>query len=109
MGSLLSNRNVVAAAVVLSLLAHLGVTDAFAYTGLVLVLVGMVGGFNAGPNDQTRLFLTAIVLNTMGNAFDAIPVLGPLVTGVNSGLATVTAAGAVMIVVMNIKNRLMGG
>ena len=41
MGSLLSNRNVVAAAVVLSLLAHLGVTDAFAYTGLVLVVLGM--------------------------------------------------------------------
>ena len=107
MGSLLSNRNVVAAAVVLSVMAHFGVS--FPYMGMVMVLLGAVGGFNAGPNDQTRLFLTALVLNYMGDAFDAVPALGPIVTGVNEGLATVTAAAAVMIVMMNIKNRVMGG
>ena len=74
MGSLLSNRNVVVAAVVLSVLAHVGVS--FPY---------------------------------MGDAFDAVPALGPIVTGMNEGLATVTAAAAVMIVMMNIKNRVMGG
>ncbi|MBH16406.1 MAG: hypothetical protein CME30_03890 [Gemmatimonadetes bacterium] len=107
MGSLLSNRNVVAAAVVLSLLVAFDVT--FAQMDLVLVVLGVLGGFNAGPNDQTRLFLTALVLNYMGDAFDAVPALGPIVTGMNSGLATVTAAAAVMIVMMNIKNRVMGG
>ncbi len=107
MGSLLSNRNVVGAAVAVSLLGALGVS--FPQMGLVLVVLGMVGGFIAGPNDQTRLFLTALVLNYMGDALDAVPFLGVYVTGMNEGLATVTAAAAVMIVIMNIKNRVMGG
>ena len=107
MGSLLSNRNVVIAAVALSVGAHFGVS--FPYMGLVMVLLGAVGGFNAGPNDQTRLFLTALVLKYMGDAFDAIPMAGPFVTDMNGHLATVTAAAAVMIVMMNIKNRVMGG
>jgi hypothetical protein len=106
MGALLSNRNVVGVAVVLSLLAHFGVS--FPQMALVMVVVGALGGFMAGPDDQTRLFLTALVLNYMGDAFDAVPALGPIITGMNEGLATVTAAAAVMIVMMNIKNRLMG-
>jgi len=106
MGSLLSNRNVVAAAVVLSLAAAFGVS--FPYMGLVLVVLGMVAGYNAGSSDQTRLFLTALVLNSMDGALGDIPAVGEYLTGMNGGLATVTAAAAVMIVYMNIKNRLMG-
>ncbi len=106
MGSLLSNRNVVAAAVVVSLAGAFGVS--FPYMGLVLVVLGMVGGYNAGPNDQTRLFLTALVLNYMGDALDGIPAVGGYLTGMNEGLAAVTAAAAVVIVFMNIKNRVMG-
>lgn len=117
MGSLLSNRNVVLVAVVLcglgafkfDFMAGLG-----ANYGLLLVLLGLVGGFMAGPNDQTRLFLSALVLKLLGD--DAIAFgdtvlepVGNFFNAFNGNLAIVVSAAAVMIVYMNVKNRLMEG
>ena len=113
MGSLLSNRNVVAVAVLLSVVDAVN-GNLIPMSGLLLVVLGLVGGFMAGPNDQTRLFLSALVLNHLGKdaiAFGETPlaVVGTFLGSFNENLAVVLGAAAVMIVYMNIKNRLMGG
>ena len=72
--------------------------DAFEYYGLVLVLIGLVGGFMAPIEDvATRVayYVLAVALPGIADNLDVIPAVGTYLNGFLDNLAVVIAGTAI--------------
>jgi hypothetical protein len=87
----------------------LAVVAAFAnipYAAAVLVVLGIPVGLAAVADAHVRILASALVLNLLGHAFDALPAVGTYVGGIIANLGLVLAGAAVTIVLKNIYKRL---
>ena len=97
---------IVVAAVALAVL----LPDAFAYYGLVLVLIGLVGGFMAPIEDvATRVayYVLAAALPGIADQMDLIPVVGTYLNGFLDNLAVFLAGIAIASVLIATYNNVI--
>ena len=76
------------------------------YGGLMLVLLGLIGGYAIVAEDHVRVLVTALVLTALSGVFVAnIPQIGQYLTSIFSSLGTFAAGAAMMIISRNIWRR----
>ena len=84
--------------VVVALVA--GLMGGFAYSPLLIILLGAAGGWFITDEDATRFLVATIALSAAGvaGAWGAIPELGIYVTKALGGLTSLFQAGAVTVI-----------
>jgi len=77
-----------------------GLVGGFAYSALLIVLLGAVGGWFIEDDDSTRFLVATIALSAAGVAggWGGIPELGQYVTDALGGLTSLFQAGAVTVI-----------
>ena len=84
--------------------------DAFGYYALVLVVLGLVMGFTNPIEDvatRVAMYVLAVLLPTIADNLDVIPVVGELLNGILSQLAVAVAGVAIAQVCLVLYNGLM--
>ena len=84
--------------------------ELFGYYALVLVVLGLVMGFTNPIEDvatRVAMYVLAVLLPTIADNLDVIPVAGEYVNGILSQFAVVIAGVAIMQVCLVLKNGLM--
>ena len=78
------------------------------YSTFVLVVLGLTMGFMGVEEERRMMYLvTAIALATITGSLGAIPVVGDGLTAILTNLSTAVSAGAVAVIAMIIKDRVM--
>ena len=78
------------------------------YAAIGLVLLGLAAGFMGVEEERRMMYLvTAVALTTVAGSLGALPVVGDLLTAILTNLSTVINAGAVAVIAMIIKDRVM--
>ena len=92
-------------AVILAIAAAL---VAIPYSALALVVLGLAMGFMGVEEERRMMYLvTAIALATVTGSLGAIPAVGEYLTAILTNLSTAVSAGAVAVITMIIKDRVM--
>ena len=87
-------------------IAVVGAFVAIPYAGLLLVLLGLAGGFAIAAEDHVRVLVSALVLTALSGVFVMnIPEIGQYLTSIFSALGTFAAGAALMIITRNIWRR----
>lgn len=81
---------------------------AIPYVALILAVLGLAIGFMGVPEDRRLMFLVmAVALSSVAGSLGAIPAVGEHITNILTNVSSVINAGAVAVIVMAIKDRLM--
>lgn len=86
-------------------IAVVGAFTEIPYAGLLLVLLGIVGGFAIAAEDHVRVLVSALVLASLSGVLMNIPELGQYLTAIFSAFGTFAAGAALMIISRNIWRR----
>ena len=86
-------------------IALIGAFTEIPYAGLILVLLGIVGGFAIAAEDHVRVLVSALVLTSLSGVLMNIPEIGQYLTSIFSALGTFAAGAALMIISRNIWRR----
>jgi hypothetical protein len=86
-------------------IAVIGAFVEIPYAGLLLVLLGLAGGFAMAAEDHVRVLVSALVLTSLSGVMMNIPELGQYLTSIFSAAGTFAAGAALMIVTRNIWKR----
>lgn len=73
--------------------------------GLLLVVLGLIGGYAIAAEDHVRVLVTALVLTSLSGVLMNIPGAGEYLTSIFSALGTFAAGAALMIISRNIWKR----
>jgi len=87
------------------LVAVLGAFMDVPYYGAILVVLGLIVGFNIAGEDHVRVLVTALVLGTLSGVLNEIPEIGSYLAKIFSGIGVLTAGAALMIISRNVYNR----
>ena len=94
--------------IVVVILAIAAALVAIPYSALALVVLGLAMGFMGVEEERRMMYLvTAIALATVTGSLGAIPLLGDGLTAILTNLSTAVSAGAVAVIAMIIKDRVM--
>ncbi len=94
--------------IVVVVLAIVAALVAIPYSALALVVLGLAMGFMGVEEERRMMYLvTAIALATITGSLGAIPVVGDGLTAILTNLSTAVSAGAVAVITMIIKDRVM--
>ena len=78
------------------------------YAAIGLSFLGLAAGFMGVEEERRMSYLVmAIALTTVAGALDSLPVIGEMLTAFLTNLSTVINAGAVAVISMMIKDRVM--
>ncbi len=78
------------------------------YSIFVLVVLGLAMGFMGVEEERRMMYLvTAIALATVTESLGVIPYVGDGLTDILTNLSTAVSAGAVAVIIMIIKDRVM--
>jgi hypothetical protein len=76
------------------------------YSGLILVLLGLVAGVGIATEDSVRVIVTALALNSsVTGALMNIPELGSYLTAIFSAFGAVAAGASLTLISRNVWNR----
>ena len=75
------------------------------YAGVLLILLGIVGGYAVAAEDHVRVLVTALVLNALSGQLMLIPEIGEYLTKIFSAAGVFVAGAALMIISRNIWKR----
>lgn len=77
------------------------------YAGMAIAVLGVVGGYFIDAEDRVRVLVVAIALGAgVAAGADAIPTLGPIITGVMGSLGSLYAAASVTCILMTLYEKL---
>ncbi len=80
--------------------------DGIPYSGLLLVLLGLAGGFAIAAEDHVRVLLSALVLAALSHVLTNIPAeVGQYLATIYGAIGTFAAGAALMIISRNIWRR----
>jgi hypothetical protein len=74
-------------------------------SGLILVVLGLVGGYAMAAEDHVRVLVSALVLNALAGQLTLIPEVGEYLTKILSAAGVFAAGAALMIISCNIWRR----
>ena len=77
-----------------------GVMGGFAYSALVIALLGVAGGWFIEKDDRQRFLVATIALIAVQGALGVIPEVGGYISGALGGLAALFSAAAVTVIVV---------
>jgi len=77
-----------------------GLIGGFAYSALVIALLGAVGGWFIEKDDRQRFLVATIALLAVQGALGVIPEVGGYISGALGGLAALFSAAAVTAIVV---------
>lgn len=77
-----------------------GVIGGFAYSAVVIAVLGLVGGYFIEKDDRMRFLVATVALIAVQGTLDSINVVGPYLTGALGGLAALFSAAAVTAIAM---------
>lgn len=75
------------------------------YSGLLLVLLGLVVGVSIATEDSVRVIVTAVALASLPSVLNHIPEVGMYLAKIFSAGGTFVAGGALMMISRNVWNR----
>jgi hypothetical protein len=75
------------------------------YSGLLLVLLGLVGGVAVATEDSVRVIVTALALASLSGVLLNIPEVGDYLTKIFSAGGTFVAGAALTMISRNVWNR----
>ena len=91
-------------AVIVAIVA--GLMGGFAYSALIIALLGIAGGWFIAAEDRTRFLIAALALIAVQGALAPIPVVGEWITAALSGLSGLFNAGAAAVIVLGVAEKL---
>ncbi len=77
-----------------------GLIGGFAYSALVIALLGAVGGWFIEKDDRQRFLVATIALLAVQGALGVVPEVGGYISGALGGLAALFSAAAVTVIVV---------
>ena len=79
-----------------------GLIGGFAYSAVIIALLGAVGGYFVAADDRMRFLVATVALTAAAGALDSIPAIGPYITAAlgSGGLTALFQAGAITAIVM---------
>ena len=83
-----------------------GVMDGFAYSDLIIALLGIAGGWFIAAEDRTRFLVAALALIAVHGALGPIPAVGEWITAALGGLSGLFNAGAATVIVVGVVEKL---
>lgn len=84
------------------LVAVVGGFVAIPYAALALLVLGLVAGWGVGPEHHVRVMVSGVVLAvSAAHVLDVLPGVGVQLSAIVAGLAAFTGAASVTIVVRN--------
>ena len=86
-------------------IAIIGAFVEIPYSGLLLVLLGLIGGFAIAAEDHVRVLVSALVLTSLSGVLMNIPEVGRYLTAIFSAAGTFAAGASIMIIARNIWRR----
>ena len=78
----------------------IGVVADFNYNDLIVVILGVVGGWFIAAEDRSRFLIATVALLAVQGALGPIPAIGPYISGALGGLAALFSAAAVTAIVL---------
>ena len=78
----------------------IGVVADFNYNDLIVVILGVVGGWFIAAEDRSRFLIATVALLAVQSALGPIPAVGQYISGALGGLASLFSAGAVTAIVL---------
>ena len=91
-------------------IAVIGAFTAIPEAALIIVLLGLALGFlsdQADKDNRTFYLIFALALSAMSGAAGGLPVIGGHITAILGNMSEIINAGAVAIIIMVIKDRVM--
>jgi hypothetical protein len=86
-------------------IAVIGAFVEIPYAGLLLVLLGLIGGYAMAAEDHVRVLVSALVLAALSGVLTNIPEIGSYLTSIYSAAGTFAAGAALMIITRNVWRR----
>ncbi len=83
-----------------------GLWSGFPEASLIIAVLGAVAGWFVAAEDRQRVLIAAIALSVIGGGLSAVPGVGEHITSVMSKLASLYAAGAIVIILVAIFEKL---
>ena len=83
-----------------------GLMGGFDYSDLLIVLLGIGGGWFTAEEDRQRLLIAALALIAVQGALGPIPAVGEYLTGALGGLSSLFNAAAVTAIVLGTIDRI---
>ena len=77
-----------------------GLIGGFAYSGLIIAVLGLAGGWFIVKDERMRFLVATVALLAVQGALADIPEVGSYITGALGGLAALFSAAAVTAIVM---------
>ncbi len=77
-----------------------GVMGGFAYSALLIALLGLVGGWFIDKDDRMRFLVATIALIAVQGALGVIPEVGGYISGALGGLGALFSAAAVTVILV---------
>lgn len=87
-------------------IAIIGGFIAIPYAGAILLIAGLVVGLSVVPEQHVRVMVSALVLNALAGAFNAIPGVGSYLALILANIGILAAGVAFMIILRNLYARL---
>jgi hypothetical protein len=86
-------------------IAVIGAFVEIPYAGLLLVLLGLIGGYAMATEDHVRVLVSALVLAALSGVLTNIPEIGSYLTSIYSAAGTFAAGAGLMIITRNVWRR----
>lgn len=86
-------------------IAVIGAFVTIPYSGLILILLGLVGGYAVAAEDHVRVLVTALVLNQLSGQLTLIPEIGGYLALIFGAAGVFLAGAAITIITRNIWRR----
>lgn len=83
-----------------------GALGGFAYSALIIALLGIAGGWFITAEDRNRFLVAAIALSMFSGGLGAIPSVGSYITAALGGVVSLFAAAAVTVISLGIVEKL---
>ena len=83
-----------------------GVMGGFAYSALIIALLGIAGGWFIAAEDRSRFLIAALALIAVHGALGPIPAVGEWITAALGGLSSLFNAGAATVIVIGVVEKL---
>ena len=84
-----------------------GLMGGFAYSALIIVVLGIAGGWFIAAEDRSRFLIAALALIAVHGGLGPIPAVGEWITAALGGLSSLFNAGAVTVIVRGVAEKLM--
>ena len=77
-----------------------GVMGGFAYSAMLIALLGVVGGWFVEKDDRQRFLVATIALLAVSGALGVFPEVGGFISGALGGLGALFSAAAVTVILV---------